>query len=182
MPALYVVVYSQSTEQVFTHAHAAQKPQVCEQVKITWSQVRTIGRMREKKSQAFCAQKTRLTARTSQSAKFFSSSFIFKNQKKSQGDRIRASFNWLLTKRLLRSVAFEMLQLFDLRKCYSQTVYSFWTTIFTVGTSSSSGSAGISSSSISSSRMLQNITTGLGTCNRSLSLLSNGKLKWILQK
>jgi hypothetical protein len=51
------------------HARAAQNLlQVCEQEKIICSQVRTVGMMKGKMSQEFCAFKPRITARTSQSA------------------------------------------------------------------------------------------------------------------
>jgi hypothetical protein len=96
--------------------HAAPKLlQVCEQVKITWSQVNTAGRMR-KKSQAKPAFKNRNTARISQSAGFLIFLFIFKYYKKSQNARISMSFIWLVTKRLLRPVNHEMVQFVDLRK------------------------------------------------------------------
>jgi uncharacterized protein YybS (DUF2232 family) len=40
-----------------------------------------------------------------------------------------ASFTSLVTKRLLRPVNLEMVQLLDLYKCYVQTVFTFWTTL-----------------------------------------------------
>jgi hypothetical protein len=40
-----------------------------------------------------------------------------------------ASFIWLVTKRLLRPVNLEMVQFVDLRKCYAQTVFTFWMTL-----------------------------------------------------
>jgi hypothetical protein len=82
--------------------------------------------------QTFCAFKNRITARTSHSAGFsiFLLNFIY--YKKSLNDRISASFIWLVTKRLLRHVNLEMVQFVDLRKCYVQTVFTFWTTLVCV--------------------------------------------------
>jgi hypothetical protein len=54
---------------------------------------------------------------------------IFKYCEQSQNERISASFTWLVTKGLLRTVDLEMMQFVDLRKCYAQTVFTFWTTL-----------------------------------------------------
>jgi hypothetical protein len=73
--------------------------------------------------------KNRITARTSHSAGFWIFLFNFKYYKKSQNVRISASFTWHLTKRLLRLVNLEMVQFVDLRKCYAQTVFTFWSNL-----------------------------------------------------
>jgi hypothetical protein len=57
--------------------------------------------------QTLCAFRNRITARISHSARFSIFLPIFKYYKKSQNDRISASFTWLVTKRLLRPVNLE---------------------------------------------------------------------------
>jgi hypothetical protein len=39
------------------------------------------------------------------------------------------SFTWLVTERLVRPVNLEMVQFVELRKCYVQTVFTFWMTL-----------------------------------------------------
>jgi hypothetical protein len=70
-----------------------------------------------KKSQAFCVFKNRITVRTS-----LPYSFLHTVTKQKE---IKASFTWLLNKRLLRPVIVEMVQFVDLRKCYAQTFFTF---------------------------------------------------------
>jgi hypothetical protein len=103
---------------IATHAHVAQQ---LLQVKITWSQVWTVGRMEKNMFQVFCVLKSRITSRTSQSAGF--SDFLLQ---KSQNDVISASFTWIVTKKTTGHVNPEMVWVVDLRKCYAQRSVS-WT-------------------------------------------------------
>jgi hypothetical protein len=136
--ACIVEICSQSNEVVFnclfrffiaTHARAAQKLlQMCEQVKNHLEPGLDCREGEKKKSQVFCALKSRITTRTSQSAGFSIFLLVFKCNRKSQNDRISASFTWLVTETLLRHVSTEIVQFVEMCKSYAQTVYEldYW--------------------------------------------------------
>jgi hypothetical protein len=102
---------------------------VSQQVKITWSQIRTVVRMEKKSPRQSHHSKTELQLTLhNRWDSWFSCSFL-NPTKKLQNDRMSASFTWLVTKRLPRPINLEMAQFIDLLKCYVQTVSTFWMTL-----------------------------------------------------
>jgi hypothetical protein len=103
--------------------------QVCEHVKITWSQVWTVGRTKKKKKvfQAKSEFRNRNTAHTSESVAFLLFLLIFKYNK-FQKKRLSLSFTCLVTKRIQWPINLKVVQFINLCKHYAQTAFTFWMT------------------------------------------------------